>query len=93
TTRGRAFGVVKGGTGRACRMVYIAGTSDIRPGDTVVTSGLSRFFPPGLLLGTVESVAADPALSSRMAAIRPAANPAQAEFVLLLRYAPPPGER
>ncbi|OPZ81837.1 MAG: Cell shape-determining protein MreC precursor [bacterium ADurb.Bin429] len=92
STRGRAFGVVKGGKGRACRMVYISGTSDIRSGDTIVTSGLSQFFPPGLPIGTVESVEADPALSSRIAVIKPAANPAQAEFVLLIKYAPP-GER
>jgi hypothetical protein len=90
TTRGRAFGVLKGGKGRTCRMVYIAGTADIRPGDTVITSGLSRIYPPGLLLGTVESVEADPALSSRIASVKPAANPAQAEFVLLVTYPSPP---
>lgn len=86
TMRGRAFGVLNGGQDGRCRMEYVAGSADIQPGDIVVTSGLSRIFPAGLPLGTVESVTNGTAVSSRIAFIAPAANPAQAEFVLLVKY-------
>lgn len=38
------------------RMEYIQRASDLKLGDTVVTSGLDQLFPKGILVGTVESI-------------------------------------
>jgi rod shape-determining protein MreC len=85
TTRGHALGVLKGHRGGKCRVLYLSSQADIKPGDAVVTSGLGSIFPRGLLLGTVESVASDPAIAARTAVVKPAANPAAAQIVVLVK--------
>ena len=54
--RTRARGVVTGAREAGCRFLYVTRKEVIRPGDTVVTTGLDRLFPPGLALGTVSQV-------------------------------------
>jgi rod shape-determining protein MreC len=48
--------------------------SDVRPGDEVETSGLGGMLPPGLLLGTVESVHADSSGLGDYAIVKAAAD-------------------
>lgn len=48
--RSRVVGVVRGAL---LTMEYVARDEDVRPGDTVVTSGLGGMFPPGLPIGLV----------------------------------------
>ncbi len=91
TPRGKAFGVVKGDTHGRCRVAYVPGTADVLPGDTVVTSGESQVFIKGLRLGTVDDVKPDTAQSARIVIMRPAANPATAKHVLLVKYQLPNG--
>ena len=61
----KAGGVIKGtringaipgvGKGRA-RMLYMPMDADVNKGETVITSGLSRIFPEGILIGEVVAV-------------------------------------
>jgi rod shape-determining protein MreC len=37
-------------------MQYVPGTSDVKTGDLVVTSGIDGIYPKGFVLGRVESV-------------------------------------
>ena len=85
TARTKSPGILKGGAGGACQLVYLSGELDVQPGDDVVTSGLGEIFPKGLPLGRVTKVTADPSLTSRTAAVQPAADPARAEMVVLVK--------
>ena len=54
--RTRVQGIVRGAGSRGCLVKYISKIQDVKEGDTVVTSGMSNFFPKGLLLGKVSHV-------------------------------------
>jgi rod shape-determining protein MreC len=54
--RTRAQGIVIGFGNGELRMEYVPGTSDVKPGDLVVTSGIDAIYPKGFVIGTVESV-------------------------------------
>jgi rod shape-determining protein MreC len=85
TTRTHAPGVLKGAGDGTCLLEHLTGSSDVRAGDIVVTSGLGSVFPAGLPLGTVTSVQRDAALSALTARVTPFANPATVEMVVLIR--------
>ncbi len=89
TERTRALGVLKGSRAGTCELIYLSGNADVRVNDLVVTSGpgnkLPSIFPRGLPLGRVTGVVRNTALSSRIAAVRPAVNPAVAEMVVLIK--------
>lgn len=56
-TRARARVRGQGGDdGYAIEAQYLARTADVEPGDVLITSGLSRVFPKGLVAGRVISV-------------------------------------
>ena len=52
----RASGTVHGQIGAGLEMEKIAQSDTVRPGDTVITSGLGGDVPKGLIIGRVESV-------------------------------------
>jgi len=54
--RSRARGIVSGIVEDGLVMKYVDRSEDIRPGDTIVTSGLDGIFPRGLLVGTVAHI-------------------------------------
>lgn len=81
--RTRVTGVLKGDRLGRCQLCYLPGAADVQPGDDIVTSGLSEYYPKGLPLGKVTAVHDDPTLSSRTATVIPTANPATAEVVML----------
>ena len=66
------------------RMDNIAATAQIMPGDEIVTSTHSVIFPPGILVGTVESIHPNPDGHTRHAIIRPAANMHNIEIVSIV---------
>jgi len=66
------------------RMDNIAATAQIMPGDEIVTGTHSVIFPPGILVGTVESVHPNPDGHTRHAIIRPAANINNIEVVSIV---------
>jgi len=54
--RSRAQGVVLGAGEDLLRMEYVSGVADVKPGDTIVTSGIDGIYPKGFIIGKVESV-------------------------------------
>ncbi|GGI96253.1 cell shape-determining protein MreC [Alicyclobacillus cellulosilyticus] len=70
------FGIVLGANrpDNLLDMEFLSPLANVKPGDTVVTSGLSSVFPPGLLIGTVVRV--QPGLQglTQRALVRPAAD-------------------
>jgi rod shape-determining protein MreC len=75
------------GTGRSDRMdlVNIPLSSDVKPGDLMVTSGLGGRFPAGFPVGTVEGLAPDDSRSFLLGRLKPAAQLDRGRDVLLLR--------
>ena len=62
--RTRDVGMVHGNlnmdqTGDQLRMLYLPADIDLSTGDRVVSSGLEKIFPKGILIGTVQSVSRD----------------------------------
>jgi rod shape-determining protein MreC len=54
--RSRAQGIVLGTGEEFLRMDYVAGTADVKVGDTIVTSGIDEIYPKGFVIGKVERV-------------------------------------
>jgi rod shape-determining protein MreC len=65
-------------------------SSDVRPGDQLVTSGLGGRFPAGFPLGTVTRLERDPSGMFLQAYVKPAAELERSGEVLLLRDQPDP---
>jgi rod shape-determining protein MreC len=53
---GRAQGVVQGDGRNGCLLKYVETTADIKAGDVIITSGFSRMYPKGLLVGEIIDV-------------------------------------
>lgn len=51
----RVQGIVQG-TGHGCSIKYIGKTDEVKVGDAVITAGISKTFPKGLLIGYVSRV-------------------------------------
>lgn len=78
TSRTGARGVVQGTGERVCKLSYLDFSSDVREGDTLVTSGLltgrGAIFPKGLVIGRVIKVEKDKAYSRQEAYLEPAVS-------------------
>jgi rod shape-determining protein MreC len=85
TERTHAVGVLKGSNDGSCHLYYLSGQEDVHAGDNVVTSGLSLIFPPGLPLGRVTAVTRNPSISSRIATVQTAADPADTRLVIVMK--------
>jgi rod shape-determining protein MreC len=70
--RSRVLGVFRTVKGSRCILDRVPVRSDIRQGDTIVTSGYGQLFPFGLPLGVVEEVAASNRNLTYLITIRPA---------------------
>ena len=66
------------------RLERIEATAQIMPGDEIRTSTHSSIFPPGILVGTVESIHANPDGHTRHAIVRPAVSLDNLEMVLIV---------
>jgi rod shape-determining protein MreC len=91
--RTRASGVVSGQVGRGgsgtteLLMKYVPAQAEIEVGDVVVTSGLDRIYPPGLVVGRVRSVLPRPGLF-REVVVTPSARFDEIEEALVLQALP-----
>lgn len=54
--RSRAQGVVVGTGGDRFRLDHVPGASDLRVGDTIVSSGIEGIYPKGFQIGRIESI-------------------------------------
>jgi len=87
--RGRSRGIVTGLLDGGLTMKYVDRTEDVKPGDSVVTSGMDGIFPRGLLVGQITRVSQQgPGLFLNID-IQPAADFRKLEQVLILTRKPP----
>ncbi|MDI6606115.1 MAG: rod shape-determining protein MreC [Candidatus Omnitrophota bacterium] len=82
--RSRQEGIVSGTLGANLIMRYLPEDSDIKIDDKVVTSGLSRVYPKGLLIGSVIDLGREYSGLSRYAIIKPTVNLSSIEEVLVI---------
>jgi len=76
---------VAGGSGHIDRLEleFVPVTTDIKPGDLVVTSGLGGRFPRGYPVGEVKAVSIDPISSFAVVSVKPAAQLDRSRHVLI----------
>lgn len=68
------YGIVQGtGRGEPLKMIYLKHEYNIKPGDTVLSTGFGGVVPPDVPIGTIESVTEDTSTSLKTAKIVPAA--------------------
>jgi rod shape-determining protein MreC len=82
TTRVR--GVMKGDASGQPQMINISPDERIKPGEPVITSGGDQVYPPGMPVGVVDRVAPDPDSSYVNVVVKPNANLAALEEVLVV---------
>ena len=58
-SRDRSFGYVRGDGSSTVMMHFFEQVTDIKPGDTIATSNLSKLYPPGLPIGKIKSAKTD----------------------------------
>jgi rod shape-determining protein MreC len=87
--RSRARGIVAGLVDDGLILKYADRSEDIRPGDTIVTSGLDGIFPRGLLVGSVKSVHREGPGLFLSVSIAPAVEFRGLEQVLIVTQPPP----
>ena len=82
--RTRVQGVVIGIGDGLLRMQYVPGTSDVKTGDLVVTSGIDGIFPKGFVIGTIDHTERGAGAYHEIV-IRPAVDFSRLEEVLVVR--------
>jgi len=85
--RTRAQGVVVGTGADRLKMDYVAGSADVKTGDTVVTSGIDGIYPKGFVIGQIESVQRGAGEYSAIV-VRPAVDFSALEAVLVVLTPP-----
>jgi rod shape-determining protein MreC len=86
--RTRTRGIVAGVVDDGITMKYVERSEDVRPGDTIVTSGLDGIFPRGLLVGTIKSVTGEGPGMFLNVSITPAVDFRSLEQVLVVTEMP-----
>lgn len=81
----RVHGIVEGEGKGYARMLYLPVDVEVNPGDLVVTSGLSKIFPKGIIIGKVVSIEKSGTGLFKNALIKPEANAYDQEEVLCLK--------
>jgi len=82
--RSRVPGILQGTGSNLCDMVYIDAEADIKPGDTLLTSGFGGVFPRGLRVGTVRSIVKEGGALTKSAKVSAFVNVQQLEELLAL---------
>lgn len=82
--RSRDFGVVEGLSPQLLKMKYVSAGADVKEGDLIVTSSVSRLFPPGLLIGKVVRAVKKESDLFLQIEIVPAADLSKTEEVLVV---------
>jgi rod shape-determining protein MreC len=87
--RSRARGIVQGGTDGSCSMNYLSRDADVVVGDRVVTSGLDRVFPKGIVIGEVVDISRRHRGLLQAAVVQPSVALDRLEEVLVVDAAAP----
>ena len=82
--RSREEGLVSGTLGKLLIMRYLSADIDIKVSDVVITSGLSRIYPKGIIIGKVAQVGAQSSGSSSFAMVKPQVNFSSLEEVMVV---------
>ena len=82
--RTREKGILKGLPSQMCRLHYVSRAADVQVGDKIVTSGLDRIYPKGLPVGEETEVLDTPWEFFKDVRVRPSADFAKLEEVLVL---------
>jgi len=82
--RSREKGVIAGAGNRFLLLKYLSPTADLEIGDLIVTSGMGRIFPAGLVIGSVEEVLAGVGGLEKRAKVVPRLNINQLEDVQII---------
>lgn len=82
----RVASIVRGNGSRPAQMIFtnLIREADILKGDMLVTSGYGGVYPPGLLIGTVDSVTGGESDTIRSAVVTPAADMGRLEGVFVI---------
>lgn len=80
----RAMGEVRGLDNDRCELKSISSNENVEVGESIVTTGLDRIYPKGLLVGTVEQVEDDPNAPWHKITVKLAAPVDRVEHVLVL---------
>ena len=80
----RAMGEVRGIDDAQCELKNVSTGVNVQEGESVVTTGLDRIYPKGLLIGTVERVEQDPNAPFNRIVVKPTAPIDRLEHVLVL---------
>ena len=81
----RTSGIVEGAGKGMARILYLPVDADVAEGMVVITSGHSRIFPKGLIIGEIVSVEKSKTGLYKNATIKPSANLFDQEIVLCIR--------
>lgn len=84
TQRTRARGIVEGIGDRFCRFKYLHRSEDVRDGDLVLSSGMDKIFPTGVLIGTITRVRRETSGLFQEAELQPAVDFYTLEEVLII---------
>ncbi len=80
----RASGVVKGQRGFGLQLEMVPQTDQLKPGDTVITSGFGGDYPRGLVIGTIGEIKQKDAEVFQQAVIKPAVDFRKLETVFVI---------
>lgn len=87
--RSRVRAIIAGVVDDGLTMKYVGRTADVKPGDTIITSGLDGIFPRGLLVGKVGKVVRGTSGMFLKISVKPAVNFSNLEQVLVITQSPP----
>ena len=85
--RGRVDGILVWRGGENLILKNVAKTLDVKPGDVVITSDYSSFFPAGIKVGVVERTEQPQSELFQLIEVRPSVDFARLEEVFVVRYA------
>jgi rod shape-determining protein MreC len=85
--RTRVQGVVVGVGDGTLRLQYVPGTSDVKTGDLVVTSGIDGIYPKGFVIGTIDHAERGVGEYHEIG-VRPAVDFTRLEEVLIVKTPP-----
>jgi len=88
TERSRVDGIIRWDGGPLLTMADVAKTLDVRPGDVVITSEYSTYFPAGIRIGVVTAAHGSEGSLFQTVEVRPAVDFTRLEEVFVLTTTP-----